>query len=227
MEIRFGCLAGLFGGGGSPEQRLIDPGAGLAGGADDLDLAQPAGVFGDRPGDRIANDCDDVGGLMRGVIEGCLPGLVVVLADHALQRAACDLDRTDVVGYGHHDGHVPGHLFERDRKRVLKRDAGCGIDHALFEDRRDQIHHRNAVGDAEDHRGGLPEARADEGPAGGLALEPDLEALGCQRGVDSERGEQLHSIAGVVIRVRPELRDEDGDGAVGDGVDVERDRNPE
>ena len=49
-------------------------------------------------GDGVALDGDDVGGGARGIFEGDLPGLVVVLADHAAQAAAGGLDGSYVVG---------------------------------------------------------------------------------------------------------------------------------
>ncbi len=44
---------------------------------------------------------------------------------------------------------------------------------------------------------------------------------------DSDGGQQFQSIAHVVVGERPPLRNEDGNAAVGDGVGVERQRNPQ
>ena len=46
-------------------------------------------------------------------------------------------------------------------------------------------------------------------------------------GEEGEGGEEFHAVAGVVVRVGPEVGDEDGDRAVGDGVDVEGKGEPE
>ena len=99
-------------------------GTGLAGGADNFRLGEPLGVGDDGFGDGVSDDGDDVGRMLGGILEGDLPGLVVIFADHGAQRTAGGLNGAYVVGERHHDGNVLRDGLEHGRNVALERDAG-------------------------------------------------------------------------------------------------------
>ena len=85
------------------------------------------------------------------------------------------------------------------------------------------MQHKERVDDDQKQGDGHNEPCRKDLRAGEAAGQPDKR----EGHEDGERGQHLHAVAGVVVGVRVELRNKDGHRAVGDGVDVERKRQPQ
>ena len=88
---------GIWCWGSADEIGLIDSCAGLAGGAEDGEFGEVLRMFGDGAGDGVASDSDDVGCAPGGVIESCLPTVVVSLVEDLAEGNSGLLNGSDVL----------------------------------------------------------------------------------------------------------------------------------
>src|SRR5579859_1892684 len=174
---------------------------------------------------RIAFERQYVISILRGIrqralpqafgIAGLFPDAVVAFVDGALQGNTGALKGADLVAEIHEKSRVLWKLTQQVSEFALELIAGAHVDLSFLQaDRSGAPDVRVAGDDQSEHGDGAAEAEA-RVPRVGTENDPDENREG-----DGECGEQMQSVAHVVMRERPPVRNENGNATVGNGERV-------